>query len=342
MSSSNKRILFSANDPGGANTVLPVVEALKTRGDMLLGIVSGPAVTQFQGIGEIRNGSDLSDGELQSAIHDFKPDLFLAASSMGNSIDKRVHDFVATTPSVYVIDFWSHYQHRFAKIGQEDTLKLPTRICVIDERMKDEMVAEGFPEATLVITGNPYFDHFAEGITRESEDNHKILFISQPIRADKKQAGYIDLGTDEFDALELLLKELPPGMHVAIRLHPRDERDKFDLYLSDCVSVDQEPTLEIALSKAGLILGIYSPVLMQAAFAGKPVISYQPKGTEEDALPTNERGITKRVCDQTELREALASYASGTFNSTHVDPAAIWPTRATERVVEVIDAILNR
>ena len=46
------------------------------------------------------------------------------------------------------------------------------------------MIAEGFPDDRLRITGNPHFEHFTEHITREAEERSRVVFVSQPIRQD--------------------------------------------------------------------------------------------------------------------------------------------------------------
>ena len=42
------KILFSANDPGGAKAIAPVVKALNAQGEQLCGLVSGPAISIFK------------------------------------------------------------------------------------------------------------------------------------------------------------------------------------------------------------------------------------------------------------------------------------------------------
>lgn len=339
---SAKRILFSANDPGGANAILSVVVALNALGDSVHGILTGPALEMFHRAGiSCDDGAVLSESDLVRKIDALKPDLFLAASSIGNSIDKRILRALKDVPSVYVIDFWSHYGHRFSKVSERDPMHLPTRICVIDERMKREMLGEGFPEERIRVTGNPHFDHFAEDITREKEDSSCAVFISQPIRKDKKEDGYVNRGFDEFEVLEKVIANLPTDLYLSIRLHPREERDTFNSYLSDRIQIAPEPTLEEALSKAGLVIGMFSPVLMQAAFAGKPTVSFQPGSTGDDPLPTNALGLTQLAKNEEELRSLIQKYQERTFPQSKQTADNLWPKDATERVVAVIDSLLT-
>ena len=335
----SKKVLFSANDPGGANAILPVVKALIARGDSVRGIVTGPATDIFARAGiSADDAGEYSATELAREITAFKPDVYLAGTSIGNSIDKRILEQLKGTPSVYVIDFWSRYGHRFPE-AEADYTHLPTQICVTDERMRDEMVREGFPPEQLAITGNPHFEHFTEGITRDAEDARLAVFISQPIRKDVQAEGTLDCGFDEYKVLETVIAFLPAGMRLSIRLHPREERDKFDAYLNGRVAIAGEATLEEALSNAGLVIGMFSPVLMQSALAGKPTISYQPERTGEDPLPTNAPGITQAPKNEKELAGLLAAYAQGIFPRSKHGVEILWPKGATLRVVAVIDQL---
>ena len=66
-------------------------------------------------------------------------------------------------PTLSIVDFWSNYTERF------DTL--PDKIAIIDEQMRQEMLAEGFPDDKLVITGQPAFDCLAEKRKRFDESD---------------------------------------------------------------------------------------------------------------------------------------------------------------------------
>src|SRR3989338_9378507 len=151
--SSSKRILWSANDPGGANAVVPVVEALVRRGDDVVGVVTGPALEIAQ------------QKKLPVALESpWRPDLFLAGTSGAlDSVDKQLLRTLRDTPSVYVMDFWNNYRMRFTEI-------LPTRLCVIDEQSKKDAIADGLSAESIVVTGNPHFDHFADKISKSGED----------------------------------------------------------------------------------------------------------------------------------------------------------------------------
>ena len=315
--SSYKRIIWSANDPGGANAVVPVVEALLSRGDEVVGVVTGPALT----VAQQKNLPHAPEPP-------WRPDVFLSGTSAAlDSVDKKLLGALQGVPSVYVMDFWNNYRARFAEV-------LPTKLCVIDEESKRDAIADGIPPQSIKVTGNPHFDHFADRITRTREDLALVLFISQPIRAD--DGG--KYGFDEFRALEDVIASLPAGYRLGLRLHPRDERRKFDAYLNERVFLT-EGELEETLSRAGLVIGMFSPVLIQAAVAGKAVLSYEPGLVGEDPLPTNRLRLTRCAHSAEELRVALELYSFGTWSASRVDIRSLWPSGATERVVQVVDSL---
>lgn len=326
-------VLCSAHDPGGANAIVPVLRALAHRGSRLHGVVTGPARDIFLA----RNVSFFAESPSS-------PDIFIAGTSAGESSDKRILRELDGVPSVYVLDFWLNYWQRFTTEAKDFT-HLPTRICAMDNIARDEMIAEGFPPEKIVVTGNPHFDHFADAITRDKEDPERILFVSQPLKDVANMPGFSSIGYDEYVVIRDLahtLETLPTGYHVAIRLHPKEPREKYAEYLGSRVMRDPEETLEQALSRAGLVIGMSSPVLIQAAAANKRVISYEPGLIGTDPLVSNRLGITAYVGGAKVLSQTLALYAQGEWAPPTRLPRNAWPSGATERVVEVIDALVAR
>ena len=79
---SPKRVLVSANDPGGANAIVPVVQALIARGDTVCGIVTGPARDIFLRTGmEMPDASGYRDADIKRETEAFKTDVFLSRIS---------------------------------------------------------------------------------------------------------------------------------------------------------------------------------------------------------------------------------------------------------------------
>lgn len=321
------RVLVTAQDPGGANAVIPVAEAFLRRGDTVVARVDGVARRMFESRGiPLSNCAD--------------PTVVLLGTSGGESIEKRITtEFRNKSPMLAVLDFWSNYWQRFSSPGIKDFAYLPDVVCVMDNVAKEEMVAEGFHPEHIMITGNPYFDHFADNITSEHEDSKRVLFISQPIRMDSTVYGFAPVISDEYAALGAVMATLPPEHSLFIRLHPREPAGKYDSYVSDRVHIATEPTLEASLSASGLIVGVPSQVLMQAATANKKVLCYEPVLNGPDELVSNRVGVTTRIESPQELAHALAEYSAGKWPYANRPMREVWPAGATERVMKEVIAL---
>src|SRR3989344_4770440 len=162
-------ILVSASDPGGGNAVLPVVQLLRSAGHSVTSIIDGASRGIFQSMGvDIIDATNFTDAMLAELCSGKKFDVFFSGTSIGDTIEKRLLMFCRerSIPSVFVVDFWSNYWQRFSS-HVKDMKYLPDVICVMDKRAKDDMIKEGFNEKKIVVTGNPHFDHFADGISSD-------------------------------------------------------------------------------------------------------------------------------------------------------------------------------
>lgn len=339
-----KKILISANDPGGANSVVALYDLLCQNGFEILSIITGPARDIW-----IKKGLPFIDGEGMTdenvRAHLDGVVLFLAGTSAGQTFDKRILKLINDLNvlsakkilSLYILDFWANYWQRFSNT-EKDFAYLPDFICVPDAFAHDEMVAEGFDSKRIMITGNPHFDHFADSITKDREDKNSILFVSQPLSALKTVGNYSDSGYDEFNAINDL-EECLNGLNLVIRLHPKDIPKKYDSLISKnpSVTLSVDSSLEESISRAGIVVGMNSPVLLQAAIAGKAVISYQPGLLGEDKLISNRLGLTDLVTEKDALQKKILDYKNGVFSGKNV----VWPKNATENVLKNIVLLLN-
>ena len=344
------KILVSANNPGGADSLLPVVKKLVDKGEELTIILEGKAKGVFaKGGVNFLDAERLNDVKLKSIVSDNNFDIFLAGTSLGFTVDKKLLQYCQEYKiiSVYILDFWSNYWQRFSA-ETKDFKFLPDYICVMDELTKKEMVSENFPEKKIIITGNPRFDHFLDNIDNSREDKDRILFISQPLKECK---NYTDAQSshDEYVVLKDVMQTLnsiKSSANLVIRLHPRDVKGKYDVIMSKskrAVVYDSVSDVAESLSRSGLVIGISSVVLFQAALAGKKVISYQPNLEGRDALISNRLGISKLVANKEELKICLENYLNESAGpSWHINRQSskdIIIPGAADNVMKFIDSV---
>ena len=153
-------------DPGGANAVAPVVEAL--RQDQRLDVHAfayaearslwAKRLLPFDALDE-----HLTPDDAFGLLQRHKARLVLVGTSVNRLELER--KFVAaarrnSTASLAVLDFWSNYRQRFSDESGR-LAYLPDRIAVMDQRAHNEMVMCGFDPDRLVITGQPALDNLA-------------------------------------------------------------------------------------------------------------------------------------------------------------------------------------
>lgn len=331
-----KKILFSAFDIGGGNSIFPVVKGiLKNKSFKALCLAGGPSKEVFKKEKVKYIDADLlNNKELKILIKNFKPDLFVSGTSNGVQFDKKILLDVKNTgtKTIYILDYWANYWERFSGT-KKDFKYLSDTICVMDKKAKNEMIADGFDAKIIAITGNPFFDVFLKNIKKKIESKSIILFLSQPYIGKKDKFGY-----DEFEVLNGILKTLDVfalDFKVIIRAHPKEKKGKFDKYLTTNVKIDYKTPMEELLSRAGLVIGMNSMVLFQAAVAGKKVISYQPNLKTKDFSVCGMFGLGKLATEEKDLMVLLKKYFDNKLLISKKSLNLIIPN-ATRNVIDVI------
>jgi len=315
------RVIFVAQDPGGCDSLLPIIKEVSGRsGDESLCLMGGKSrdLLKKENIPYVDVEVHSRD-EVLNIADKFNADVIVAGTSFGLSVDKLLIDFAKSTKSiktVSIVDYWSNYWHRF-KDRDSGKEYMPDFILVIDDFMKDEMVREGFDESRIRVTGNPHFDKFSENPvrTRRPEEN-TVLFISQPFTELSNQQ--LDLGYDEMQVLADLVSVLiginnadGEKLALTIRPHPKEDPAKFHNLVQKFgndirIEIDAHSELPTALSRCRLVIGMSSIVLFEAALMRKATISYQPN-VRNDFSILNRLDISKTVKTKTELHERIRS-----------------------------------
>lgn len=343
-----KKTLVCASDAGGANAILPVVKRLIADNADLICIVDNQAREPFRQAGiEFIDARTIALADLYELMEKFRPDLFLAGTSLGKTIDKDIllwcrERFV---PSVYVLDFWANYWQRFSS-ELKDFKYLSDYICVMDDMSKQDMVDEGFAEKQIIVTGNPHFDHFTDGIGLTGEKTNRALFISQPLRALNERSEIEKYGYDEYQVLKDVLhiwSTAPAESRLIVRLHPNEDRLKFNSLLdpNDArISLDKCTDVKESISAADMVIGMNSMVLFQAAAAGKTVISYQPGLKRSDPLISNRLGLSELFTDFDMFKGRMNVYVNGErFNEKDTIKKNHIIKNATQNVVDFLNRL---
>jgi hypothetical protein len=208
-------------------------------------------------------------------------------------------------PSIAVLDFWTGYRARFSLSGSEELDALPDAICIMDERANQGMVAEGFPNDGLFVTGNPHWDQL-KGVKRSliHRDRQElkarmglvgrrlILFISQPLsglEGRKQQFDYDERGVINMVSRSIERAGGDDDTALLVKPHPREDVNALSSALRYPASVEtrimgaDEDVYRTGWA-ADLIVGMFSMLLVEYALLGLPVVSFQPTVRPDDTL----------------------------------------------------------
>ncbi|HII16625.1 TPA: hypothetical protein HA361_01805 [Candidatus Woesearchaeota archaeon] len=309
-------ILFCSQDAGGTNALFPVVKEIAKKRLYhweYLACGTGKKILITESI-FFEEGDSLNEDYIGHFMDSLLPSIVVLGTSQGYSMEKKVlrQSLERNIPSVSVIDYWSNYRQRFSG-HEKGGLMLPSCICVVDELMKQEMIAEGFDPSLLVVTGNPFFSTYAQSQVRGAASNAPFLFLSQPF---SEISTSFDPGYDEFQvltdvlsSLEYIRKHSPFSVLLVVRPHPREDPDKYSRFLDSVrhtfpVKVEAHTPLSTLIGGARAVIGMSSAGLLEAALRGKPAISYQPN-VQKDISILHKLRVAATITSKEALSKAL-------------------------------------
>jgi hypothetical protein len=261
-----KKIFMFSRDPGGTNTIIPLVRPLRERGyevilfgkDVALNICRQNGL-EANDITEYVSGFGMA--EIQEFIKKINPDCVITGTSIEDFTEKYLWKASEklNIPSFAILDQWINYGIRFSKYGayQSDIYRddkvhpfLPMKILVMDDIAKHEAIQDGLEPSRIEITGQPYFEtlmqkvdqitqNAIQGIRKQInvvEDDYVITFASEPVSVDYR--GNIDgqayWGYTEKTIFEELIKtienvsnEFKKRITIVIKLHPREDKSSY-------------------------------------------------------------------------------------------------------------------
>jgi len=328
-------IIAVCGDPGGANAVAPVIEALQAEG---AGSVRAFAYRQAQSLWAKRGLTFEMLAEHTTCAMAMEwlsqPDTALLLTGTSVNLIDIEKQFIAAAnhiglPSLAILDFWSNYVRRFSN-ANEQLVYVPDRIAVMDQRARDEMVANGFAPERLTITGQPAFDDLAICRVRFTQDQRQILreklgigsqekfvvFVSQPLSLlyGTNPANPLYPGFDEhtvlgalISALDQIAKRARHEIVLVIRPHPRESVEGFAKLRGRVIRiiVSTENESRDLVMAADLVIGMNTVLLVEACYLGCVTLSLQPGLRLPDTLPTNSWGASRAVYNAEEIQTSI-------------------------------------
>lgn len=323
-------LLFAAHDTGGANMLRPVMPLARARGHRTSALAAGPAAAVWRGAGEDVVDAGGDEAAMGATLDGLAPGLVVTGTGYA--------DFERTlwrlarhrgTRSVAAIDSWTTLRQRFS--CADGTEVQPDAICVVDERMRDQILGEGWCRVPLHVTGQPHLEAVvrrlgARRAGRDRGDTPLLVFFSESLRRDYGGEG---AGYDQFTvagALVPALAGLGP-LTLVIQLHPRDDRGEWEGWVRGrrvpdgvalTLGAGDTDTLLVACDGA---IGMTTMVLMEAALLGVPVLSLQPGRTRVLNPGLDAVDGLRVVTEDKDIAPAMAEFARALARPAPASPA---------------------
>lgn len=370
-----KKVFATAWHPGGANAIAPVIKRLiseKKVNIVVIGHEYSEPIFEKSGIAFQRPPKgDISVKAMKELLQKEKPNLVLLGTG---SQEGKHNDIIEQTTtaaanelgvkSIAVLDYWANYAQRFTDERTGVSLdRLPSRVAVMDEFAKRDMLALGFPVEKLAITGNPYFDNLAkkaESFTEEQRQkiraeagcfsNDVLFFLACNVFSQWKTAnGYWDLDTVMLVSRVISIFQ---SIKVIVRLHPRmpkEEKKQISDFIANQparmeIDQDENPEKSQLLSlSADLTIVEDSTMGIVAVLMKRPCISLQPGLLIEDSLIVSKNRIIPVGYDINDCIALLKNSASVDFRKKIIQQYGGFSTdgKATERVANLVYSLLE-
>lgn len=318
-----RKIAAFFHDPGGASLAFPVLQKLQSDNAVSLQSWIGPFRRQMFTDSRVPTELLSSHFTMEQAgdlLTESRPDCILTGTSWASNSEQMIRNVASQRgiSSFVMIDYWANFASRWAQSSY--TLKeSEDRIFCLDEGMKDDMIAEGFRDELLIVTGHPTLEILeAKSVEQRTADSQlKVLFVSEPFEKDH----FAGLQAHPFEAflsaLSSVKQKLGSGttkIHLDIKLHPKEEdwsgaltelpikyNFPFRFLSKSQVMLDIFPNYDV-------VVGYQSMALFEARSLGvKAFAMVKPRGTLSPSLykALSAYGIVTTPLDNEALAENL-------------------------------------
>lgn len=311
-------ILVVSRDPGSANALVPVLEILHEDPMIKMNILTdGRAQEIFQKKFKTTDimPKGLKNMVLEADIAIDKPVvLFIDPSQNEQGLETYAGSTFDDVPIVLLEDYYGS-SLKYLKRLKESKLKLPEKVCVMDEGAK-KIILTHFPELVNAteVTGQPAFDRFAlENTKMISDEVRKQLGID-----DNEQLITFMSSLEGVDFVKAFAASLvsldKTGLKFVFRRHPRDNitYEEYEKIFKEkgisLLKTNQIETNDIGAA-SDLIITSTSTEALNAIYRRKPVLNIIDKKLDIYAsreIPVSvELGASVGISDIIKLPEML-------------------------------------
>lgn len=344
-----KKVLLFSRDPGGANTIAPLYKKLMEKGYDVKLYGKDVALDKYNQYGlkgmdiNIRLGSISQNGVYKFLLQE-APDFLITGTSADDFTEKYLWKSAEELkiPCFAILDQWINYGLRFSKFGvselkeyekKKEHIYLPSKILVMDNYAKEQIIKEGIGEDKVLISGHPYFDYLInkkETITDKviedfrysiglNEDDYIIIYASEPISETYNESdnsehywGYSErtIFKEFISVLNKVAQKSSKKIKLIIRLHPKEKENNYNDLIDNInnnisILIDKKLDGFKLMCASNLICGMSSMFLIEGAVLEKSIISMQMGLNRDNPFVLDQIAVVKSVLDRKELEDKI-------------------------------------
>ncbi len=347
MTATSKRVLAFVEDPGAANGVVGLADALAKHDLELVVVATGAAAPFLRDKGVAfeapPEGANAADALLDRA----SPRAVLVGTSENPDtlglalVDRTRARGIATAGFV---DASTNSSYRFRGTTTDPLAHCPDLVLVPDTFTRAAFLELGLAADRIVVTGHPHYDKVLdarEALEREGQDvvRRRAFPDAPPGKRIVMFAAEVNTGfepeqyqrTSEYTLhgrgtlhgrTHVVLEELVDAVkslsdvHLVLRLHPKNTRAELEPLASEMDAVSSGGLSLEAAFAADLVTGMTTTLLVEAALLGRPTLSIVPRPREKEWLASARAGVTPCATTRAELEAHLHTWAEGRGKAT--------------------------
>ena len=263
-----RKVLLAASMNGGAEAIIPLIEALKAKGLEVHVLSYKAATSTFKDRGvlfeEVQGKPSLEC--CRRKIAEFGPGCIVTGTQTQDAEQPLTFEQMlwqagkeARVSTIAVMDTYDTYLARFSDLNlaakspilsiRAKLSRMPHKIAIMDAYARQEMLGLGFPESVLAVTGNPHFEHTVREAAKLAPDTRAHL-LTKPVfkqfygfgrtvvfMSDSIEGYYPNIGFTEKSMLQMFLaaaegvaRQACVQINVIVRPHPVRDQNARDAF----------------------------------------------------------------------------------------------------------------
>ena len=313
----NKTLVFVSSHEATNNYIFSI---LKKKLKFKYYLITSNLGSEFFKKRKIRNYEVHNFTQLKKILYDLSPDYLFTVPQFFDSFENRSIEVANkyNIKTITAIDNWFPIKDRFKKIiGRSEKYFNTDYILVNDQKVKSELL-DIYNSKQIICTGNPYLEQrwkqaYLTNIkkkynTKKSKFSNSLLFISEPYSdLSSKNKNLVNPGFSEIKILKDVVKILDKKIKLYIKLHPSENRKKYDKLArsNNNIFIIYNQNIDEIILNCKKIIGMGSMLLIEAGLIRNDVISYRP--SEHFKFVGNEYKITNLARTIKELQNKINS-----------------------------------